>query len=186
MKKLAVLMMVMAIATVGMVGSAKAADLYLGGKIPIAIPLPNFDSIAGVGGGIVAEADYFVMPGLAVTGEFGFIYHGEKNIAQVTQLPLMVGVRYEFLEGPLKPFAHLRMGLNFVRTAVTFSAFGISTSTSNTDTNFAMDFGGGVLYSVIENLDIGGSLEFGFAGLNSNSSDSMHFIINIMALYGLM
>ena len=179
MKKIAVLMMVAAIATVGMAGSAKAAELYLGGKIPIAIPLPDFNDAVGVGGGIVAEADYFVMPGLAVTGEFGFIVHGEKNFCQITQLPLMVGVRYEFLEGPLKPFAHLRMGLNIIHRNYTFMG-------SDSDAYFGMDFGGGVLYSVLENLDVGGSLEFGFAGLDSDADKQMHFIINIMALYGLM
>jgi|GEM_PF-3089293 len=187
MKKIAILMMVMGIATMGMLGSAKAADLYLGGKIPIAIPLPDFNKALGVGGGLVAEADYFVMPGLAVTGEFGFIHHGGKDITvtipflgtttvkgdSTTQVPLMVGVRYEFMEGPLKPFAHLRLGLNFLVGGVT-------------NTKFGLNFGGGVLYEVIESLDVGGSLEFGFAGLDGNAADQMHFIINIMALYGLM
>ena len=60
--------------------SSAREKLFLGLDGDFAVPVGNFSNVNGVGAGVLATAEYPVMPELSATARVGFQYHANKNV----------------------------------------------------------------------------------------------------------
>ncbi|HEX2660138.1 MAG TPA: outer membrane beta-barrel protein [Polyangia bacterium] len=99
--------------------------MLLGADLALALPVGNLGDGAGFGLGILPRFEFTLAPRLALTGRIGYIYHLEKNNIKFSEIPVLVGAKYDLTDAL---YGAIELGL--FHMTVTGEAFGISASES--------------------------------------------------------
>ncbi len=161
--------------------NAKAGTLTLGGNIPVDIPIGDFGDGAGIGIGFLASGEYSFTDMIGATLELGYIHHLEKNYITQGQVPIMLGSKFRFGSEALVPYAEVQLGLIHHMVTVDLPGWG---SASDSDDNFAIAFGGGVMYYFSRELGLNVGARFMSSDV-SYFSDTMQIMLNVGVVYSL-
>lgn len=177
MKKVLLVLVILsffAVNTYGQVGK-----MTVGGNLVLALPMGTFGDLYSTGFGGTATFTYRVIPNLDLTGTLGYISFGYdvSNLdGSFSSVPFLVGGRYYFEAGSIKPYVGAELGLHFGSTSVdlpSFSAGGFSFgggSQSASSTDFGFGFGGGVQVPVGDKLHVDGTLQYNLIATSGSSS----------------
>jgi hypothetical protein len=142
-----------------------AKKMLLGADLAVALPVGDFGDGAGIGIGILPRFEYTLAPRLALTGRLGYIYHLEKNSFKFSEIPVLVGAKYDLTDAL---YGAVELGL--VHSMVSFNFLGADLSSS--DDNLGATIGAGYR---------AGDLDFKL-GLHildlGNASKSMELVVN--------
>jgi len=172
MKRLAVLVCLLAVATM----ASAQGKMSLGGNVGIYLPMGDFGDVANTGFGILPQFEYQWKPNVNLTGTVGYVsFGGESGTLYGMQyeysysdMPILVGAKYYFGEGKMKPYAMAKTGLHMFKAEATVGGFSASAS----ETYFGIDLGAGFEMPMGEkmNFDVAGGFESIFSeGESSNS-----------------
>jgi len=130
--------LVASIATAQTTGPGKE-KWTIGPSVGLELPIGDYGDVAGFGIGATARAQYGLQENLALTGDFGYTWHGKKNEFSTSALPLMFGVKYAVGKSF---YVSGQLGLYFVTVDVpdvVIPGFGTySVDASNSETKFAL------------------------------------------------
>lgn len=170
---------------------AQVGKMTVGGNLVLALPMGTFGDAFGMGFGGTATFTYRVIPNLDLTGTLGYLSFGydvENLDGSFGTLPFLVGGRYYFDAGNIKPYVGAELGLHFGSTSVDIPSFnfggisygGGSNSTSSTD--FGFGFGGGVQVPIGDKLNLDATLQYNLIAAESSSG---YISIEAGVAYGL-
>jgi hypothetical protein len=156
--------------------SSAREKLFLGLDGDFAVPVGNYSKANGVGAGVMATAEYPVMPELSATARIGFQYHANKNVlgmdTHAHSVPVLVGAKYYLMPG-----VDVRQGLFAAAELGLFDLIsGASTPTASASSN-DLRFGAGV--------GIGWAMKQWNARVNLHSHDVGHFGDALMMTAGI-
>jgi opacity protein-like surface antigen len=108
--------------------------IALGGDVGVEIPTGKFGDAAGIGFGVNGVFNYFFTPDVAFRASLGYAGWGSKNSnsdLSFSDIPLLVGIEYDFNLPDFQPILGLDLGFHFGSWGFT-DAFGYSYSESKT------------------------------------------------------
>lgn len=128
----------------------------------VALPFGDFGKMYKTGFGANATYFYSLTNCIDLTGSFGFFTWTAKDYddASFRSMPFLVGGRYYFEAGKLRPYVAAELGLHFLSIKVTIPSVSVGGMTfgggTQSESSSKLGFGGGagLLYPVNENLDI--------------------------------
>lgn len=110
--------------------------MTLGPTITPELPIGDYADVAGFGVGVGARFQFGLQENIALTGDFGWTWHGKKNEATTTTVPLLFGGKYGISPGW---FASAQLGLYFVSFDVPdVDVPGLGTIEAATETRFVL------------------------------------------------
>jgi hypothetical protein len=147
---------------------------FVGTELEFGLPIGNYADINGVGGALMLNGEYPLMPELSATARIGFQFHADKNIpavgdAHVHSIPVLLGAKYYLMPDRQGLFGALELGMFDLMTGV--SSGGASGSSND------VKFGGG--------LGIGYAMKQWNARVNVHSHDVGSFGDSIMVTAGV-
>lgn len=155
-------------------GKGRGSDVTMmaGGGLYLGLPMGEFGKSTKMGMGLNLDADYFVMPELALgvsTGLHSFKYKTDfADDGSFRMIPFMLKGSYYFMEDQIRPYVGLGLGLNFDQSKFEYTMphYFINPVTSQMDTvmlktkvvDKTTDFGltpmAGVVIGVSDNLNL--------------------------------
>jgi len=145
---------------------------------------PNGDSGVNFPAGWHAGAAANLNHWLAVAGEatgsyknnlFEFNGEGTSSHVDASMFTLMVGPRFFSKRGRVSPFGQFLMGAAHVRANANFVGFGMSNTSTETETRFAIQPGGGVLVYLTDSVGVRAAADFRTVFWEEDSSNAFAF-----------
>lgn len=159
--------------------NAQVGKMTVGGNLILALPMGDFGDLASTGFGGTATFTYRVIPNLDLTGTLGYLsfgYDSDQIDGSFSTIPFLVGGRYYFPTGTVRPYAVAELGLHFGSATVEYpsQSFGGFTfgggETSSSSTDFGFGFGGGVQVPVADKICVDGTLQYNLIATSGSSS----------------
>jgi hypothetical protein len=135
MKKFVTFVSALALCLMMVPKQAKAVGVSINAQAVVAQPMGDFGDGAGLGVGAMlgAKADIMV---LVATLRVGYVHHLEKNVSNFSNIPILVGLRYQLPTPGINLFAGLEGGMNKSKVSVSIPGIGDS---SVSDTNYGIN-----------------------------------------------
>ena len=173
MKKL--LTIVLAIVLIAGFTSTTKAQISIGAKAGIALPMGTFGDAFGLGFGGSAIGEYALNENMAVGLNIGYYTFGEKNSSGVTYsvIPILADFKYFFQTKGFMPYVGAGLGMYMGTTKIDF--LGTSVSSSTSDFGFSPKVG----FWMGEGFKYGACIDYNIV------SNANHLGINIGFIYPL-
>jgi hypothetical protein len=131
----------------------------IGANGGVALPLGDFGTAFSTGFGGNGILFFELSPGIEISGSVGYyVWKGEDSFFfdmykyTLTSIPLLIGGRYYFGDGPYMPYGAIEGGLHFVKSETKVA--GITILESETRDVFGFGVGGGILFAVGRTMSI--------------------------------
>jgi hypothetical protein len=152
-------------------GSAVAAELYVGARVPLIVPLGLGSS---VGAGFTPSLQVDLGRGLGLNLSSGFIYCSNDD-GEEKDIPVLLGVAYTFhAEQRVRPYLELKAGYTH------------AIRPDESGHWITLTGGAGVYIRTVRSLELDLGADVVAPDLRGTSRDSIGFMIKLGARYGLI
>ncbi|NWF49627.1 MAG: outer membrane beta-barrel protein [Ignavibacteriaceae bacterium] len=181
MKKIFSILVVLFVAfTVGVNAQSKMGASIQGG---IALPMGTFGDVYGMGFGGMGTFTYSISPMTDITGSVGYLMWNGKDAFEdwtFSSVPVLVGARYYFSPGNVRPYGVAQAGMHFVSSEAEISFLGTTTTVSASDSFFGFGAGAGVVVPIGKKVNLDVNAMFNSISSEGDASNYVSVLAGVM------
>lgn len=133
------------------------AQMAVGIQGSLALPTGDVGDLYDMGFGGTGTFLYSVTPEIQVTGSVGYLMFSGKDLYDgfdFSIIPIMVGGRYNFEAGSVKPYVSAEVGLAMSSMSGEVSFYGYTYEVDESGSDFAIAPGAGIVIPVSPNVGV--------------------------------